>query len=216
MSNRNLTTSWKQVFGHVEKGTECRICGRNVDDGRAKFCSEYCRSLAKAVMNLLNWSGVRRIIIDRDDSTCQKCGFRQDWIDRAYGHIQEICEKQLPDKPEGPTPSDYDEWSDEELECYRKAADQWRDRRDKLIEKYHDREWRSFRWPSPESRLEVDHITPVSEGGHPFDPSNLWTLCEDCHQEKTAEENRKRDDKPEDRPEVPIQEYFANAVSTNE
>lgn len=36
--------------------------------------------------------------------------------------------------------------------------------------------------------LEVDHITPISKGGHPFDPKNLQTLCEDCHQEKGLSE----------------------------
>jgi len=32
--------------------------------------------------------------------------------------------------------------------------------------------------------LEVDHIVPVSEGGHPFDSTNLQTLCTSCHNEK--------------------------------
>lgn len=32
---------------------------------------------------------------------------------------------------------------------------------------------------------EVDHITPISDDGHPFDERNLLTLCSDCHTEKT-------------------------------
>lgn len=115
-SDRDLRTSVSQVFGSVRKGTECRVCGRDVDDGRAVYCSDYCRNLSRAVLDLLNWSGVRRRVLKRDDRTCQSCG------------------------AEGGT-------------------------------------------------LEVDHITPISEGGHPFDPGNLQTLCVDCHQEKTAEEN---------------------------
>jgi len=32
--------------------------------------------------------------------------------------------------------------------------------------------------------LHVDHIVPVSEGGHPFDVDNLQTLCESCNLSK--------------------------------
>jgi len=34
------------------------------------------------------------------------------------------------------------------------------------------------------SDLHVDHIVPVSEGGHPFDIDNLQTLCQDCNLSK--------------------------------
>jgi len=30
----------------------------------------------------------------------------------------------------------------------------------------------------------VDHIVPVSEGGHPFDPDNLQALCQSCNSSK--------------------------------
>ena len=37
----------------------------------------------------------------------------------------------------------------------------------------------------------VDHITPVSAGGAPFDLKNLQALCEPCHNRKTrTEQNR--------------------------
>lgn len=29
--------------------------------------------------------------------------------------------------------------------------------------------------------LTVDHIVPLSKGGHPTDPSNLQTLCDTCN-----------------------------------
>lgn len=38
---------------------------------------------------------------------------------------------------------------------------------------------------------EVDHKTPRSEGGDDSD-SNLWSLCNPCHTEKTAIENGSR------------------------
>ena len=37
--------------------------------------------------------------------------------------------------------------------------------------------------------LEVDHITPISAGGKPFDMENLQTLCFGCHMRKTLQEN---------------------------
>ena len=42
-------------------------------------------------------------------------------------------------------------------------------------------------------RLECDHITPLQRGPgqHPFDVSNLQTLCRACHIAKTAAENRR-------------------------
>lgn len=38
---------------------------------------------------------------------------------------------------------------------------------------------------------EVDHVVPLSEGGHDA-PSNLQVLCRRCHREKTGAENRGR------------------------
>jgi len=32
----------------------------------------------------------------------------------------------------------------------------------------------------------VDHIMPIEDGGHPFDQSNLQSLCAKCHNVKTA------------------------------
>ena len=39
---------------------------------------------------------------------------------------------------------------------------------------------------------QVDHIVPLSEGGEPYEPSNLQSLCIHCHARKTAQENRER------------------------
>lgn len=52
--------------------------------------------------------------------------------------------------------------------------------------------------------MEVDHIKPLAEGGHPFDESNLQTLCTYCHGEKTAEQNRSR----EVAPDVTLSDYM--------
>ena len=40
-------------------------------------------------------------------------------------------------------------------------------------------------------RLECDHVTPLDQGGDPWDLENLQTLCRACHIAKTREENRR-------------------------
>lgn len=209
MSDRNLSTATRQVFGTVEKGTECRVCGRNVTDGRAVYCTDYCRNLAKAVMGMLNWSSVRRRIKERDNHVCQECGFDRKWIDNGREHIRDIIFKdQLPDRPRSPSVlrMGQGEVTDEEMENWKERDGEWCERRDHLKDRYGD--------PSRVggTSLEVDHITPLSEGGHPFDPGNLRTLCTDCHKEKTAAEAAERAERrTPGRPE--IEQTLADFVS---
>ena len=35
---------------------------------------------------------------------------------------------------------------------------------------------------------EVDHKTPMSKGGEPYEETNLQTLCSECHKDKTFTE----------------------------
>jgi len=39
----------------------------------------------------------------------------------------------------------------------------------------------------------VDHIKELSDGGEPYERSNLQSLCHSCHNRKTASERRIRD-----------------------
>ncbi|QLH82372.1 HNH endonuclease [Halosimplex pelagicum] len=57
--------------------------------------------------------------------------------------------------------------------------------------------------------LEVDHIKPISKGGHPFDPRNLQTLCEPCHDIKGTSIEDFRDKDPK---EAPKKQEFAKTV----
>lgn len=190
MSDRNLTTPTKQVFGDVQKGTECRICARTVDDGRSKYCSDYCRNLAKAVMGMLNWSSVRRRVTDRDDETCQRCGFDYSKERHARRHIRNRIDELLPDRPDGPSARELGagEADDFDWEAHNERVDEWREEKERIEERYGDPY-------EHDGGLEVDHVTPISEGGHPFDPGNLQTLCNDCHKDKTAAEASERADR---------------------
>lgn len=58
--------------------------------------------------------------------------------------------------------------------------------------------------------LEVDHIHRLADGGHPLDESNLQTLCEDCHTQKTAKENS-TDSK---QPDITLDAYLKESQDT--
>lgn len=201
MTDRDLGTSIKQVFGTVDRGTECRVCGRDVDDGRRVYCSDYCSNLADAVMGMLNWGSVRRRIVERDDHQCVRCGFDRRWITRGRREIKSMIREQLPDRPKAPPLERVGDGdvTDEEWEDYWDRQDAWRDEQDAL----HERFGNPFEIGKDYPTLEVDHIQPISEGGHPFDPANLQTLCTDCHNEKSAEEAARRaEQRVTSRPEI--------------
>lgn len=65
--------------------------------------------------------------------------------------------------------------------------------------------WDQYGSPSHDP-FEVDHIERIADGGHAFSESNLQTLCEDCHEAKTAKENR--EESIEQRPEIGLDEYL--------
>ena len=47
--------------------------------------------------------------------------------------------------------------------------------------------WRCVRC-NKAGRLECDHIKPMDAGGDPYEPSNLQSLCRECHLAKTGAE----------------------------
>jgi 5-methylcytosine-specific restriction endonuclease McrA len=61
----------------------------------------------------------------------------------------------------------------------------------KVSHAHREREPQCVRCGSTE-RLQVDHIIEVADNGSLYDPSNLQTLCADCHDAKTKGEDRKR------------------------
>ena len=152
---------------------QCRVCNEPVVDGRWNYCSERCREIANAVQRMFIWDEVREQILERDDYTCQRCGLSKRMWWRAYHQVRERIDERTAHL-DTQDPDEYDEW---------------RARRDELEDRYGVTD--------PVGSFHVDHITPISEGGHPFDESNLQTLCEHCHKEKTAEENSSTDPQPD-------------------
>lgn len=148
-----------------EHSDQCRVCKEPVVDGRWNYCSDRCREVAQAVQKMFVWDEVREQILERDEFTCQDCGLSKEMQWRAYHQVHERIKERSP-HPSGGTEAEFDAW---------------RDRRRELERRYDV--------GSPTGNFHVDHITPISDGGHPFDESNLQTLCAECHEAKTAREN---------------------------
>jgi len=181
---RRLNKSMDTLFPQ-ERSDKCRVCNEDVVDGRWNYCSERCREIANAVQRMFIWDEVRDRILDRDDRTCQHCGLSYELAKRAYWQIQERIDE-LRD-PLHPRESDHPAAS----------MDRWRRAGRELTARYDPPEF-------TDGMFHVDHITPLDEGGHPFEESNLQTLCKHCHQAKTAEQNSQ----DEVAPDVTLDDYL--------
>ena len=63
------------------------------------------------------------------------------------------------------------------------------------------RRWRRLRWlvlaASPACEIcsrpatEVHHVKPISDGGEPYDPTNLKALCRQCHDDQHGDGRRR-------------------------
>lgn len=166
--DRDDYTSAYTIFGRVEKGTICRVCGRDVQDGRRVHCSDRCKKIEVAVKRLLNWGPVKERVKARDDYTCQECGIHAPTHEIALEHVNDVIDSLLE-----PLLDDGRRWDSRYLQAEHVLRE---------------------RYNQPEIKdsvpvLHVDHITRVADGGEMFEASNLQTLCADCHREKTADEN---------------------------
>jgi 5-methylcytosine-specific restriction endonuclease McrA len=173
-----------------ERSDRCRVCNEDVVDGRWNYCSERCREIANAVQKMFIWDEVREQALDRDDRTCLECGLSYELAKRAYWQIRERVDELR--APLHPRQSDH------------AAADmdRWRRAGRELTARYDPPAF-------TDGMFQVDHITPLDKGGHPFDESNLQTLCKRCHQEKTAEQNSR----DEVVPDVTLDDYLETTAS---
>lgn len=183
MVKRNLNKKMDTLFPQPDPD-HCRVCGEEVVDGRWSYCSVRCREIANAVQRMFLWTKVREKILERDDYTCQVCGVTKTKQWEAYHHTQQLI--------------------DERRAHLRDNHKEWKAKGDMLREKY------DVESPT-DGFLHVDHIERVADGGHPFDESNLQTLCRHCHTEKTAEENTS-DDRTK-QPDITLQDYFDDSIS---
>lgn len=175
-SDRNLHKNMDTLFPQTSSD-RCRVCDEEVVDGRWNYCSERCREIAKAVHRMFSWDAIREQILERDDYTCQKCGLDKERWERAHWQVREIAKERAQHlRDEG-------------------RLDEWRRRRRRIENRY------GIEWPS----FHVDHIERIADGGHPFDETNLQTLCEHCHKQKTAEENSGRGGP---KPDVTLEDYM--------
>lgn len=185
MTDRNLAKSMDTLFPQ-QFSDKCRVCVEPVVDGRWNYCSERCREIANAVQRMFVWDCVREGVLERDDYTCQQCGLSKEMAWRAYWQVHERVD-------ELKTPLDPEKSDHRGTSC-----DRWRRADRELHERYGVE--------APTGAFHVDHITPISDGGHPFDESNLQTLCQWCHHEKTAEENSTADE--DEQPELTLEDYM--------
>lgn len=182
----SLTKSMSVLFPQTESDS-CRVCDEPVVDGRWNYCSERCRKIANAVQRMFIWGEVRGSILARDSYRCQECGMAKFHYRRAKRHISERVGELVKPLERG------ENESAREYDYYR-----WAVARHFLRDRYN---YNSIGQPPT---FEVDHINPISKGGHPFDERNLQTLCEGCHAEKTARENSNK----EQQPDVTLEEYI--------
>jgi len=83
----------------------------------------------------------------------------------------------------GVTDEDHPQWKDDTSPPYFYESPKWKRAREEAL-KRDGRECQSCGAGADEYRLHVHHIEPISEGGPPFDPENLVTLCPGCHGKK--------------------------------
>lgn len=172
---KRLNKAMDTLFPQESKDA-CRVCTEPVVDGRWNYCSERCREIAQAVQKMFIWDAVREMVLNRDDHTCQECGLTKEMWLRAFWYAKERAKEEAPHPPED---GDYDAWRQKRREVRN-------------------------RYGVDSPKFHVDHITRIADGGHPFDESNLQTLCKQCHHEKTAEENSS----VEPAPEITLEDYL--------
>lgn len=172
----------------------CRVCKEHVEDGSQNYCSQRCKRISKAVQRMFVWDCVREAVLERDDYTYRECGLLNKRWSRAYWQVRERIDELA--APAHPRTSSHPAAS----------YDRWRRVRREFEARYAVR--------SPTSGgFHADHIERVADGSHPFDETNLQTLCKFCHREKTAAENRTGERTIDERPEVGLGTYMDDGAT---
>lgn len=151
-------------------------CGREIGPGRRNWHSGVC---VDAWMLRNDPSTQRRIVFERDRGICSLCGCDADAeyqrFRQAWGESWRMAERfydRDPRTPDGRTQPDAVKERDAMAERLMSHMPNWT-------------RGRKTGW-------DMDHITPVVEGGGHTGPENLRTLCHPCHKRVTAELAAKR------------------------
>lgn len=163
---RSISVSELRAAINRTKG-HCTWCGDEVSAGRRTWCSASCTRQWEErndprVQGKLVWK--------RDKGVCQLCGADTERIKRVMKRLRSAASRDFARTFEG-----LKEWPGRarRLERYLIARDimcGW---------------LRTKQWDDTTHLYEIDHITPVVEGGGLCTVDNLRTLCIPCHKDET-------------------------------
>ena len=192
----------------------CQVCGSEITGGGEKYCSRECttKGITKdkvektcpncekefemypsdakrgrrycshecSVEHYEYARGEEHHLYNRTTSECEMCGDEFEHIpskDRSfcsYECVGEWCSKYR-DYPTGPDNPNWEGGTGRITQSQR-----WKNLRDEMVERDNGR----CQECGFDENLHVHHIQPLSEGGDPYNPDNLKTLCKTCHRAK--------------------------------
>lgn len=159
------TRSFQEDVRAVKNHRQCRQCEKPLAGRRRAYCSEECR-VVWLVPRV--WNVAVNEVWKRDNGICAACG----------RDAKAIYEKFLSIKARA--------WSSD-----RAVREKAEVERRVLIEELNAAGFHLYSYtslPTWGELYQVDHITPVAEGGGGCGLDNLQTLCTACHKAKTAEQ----------------------------
>lgn len=157
--------SFQEDVRAIENHRLCRQCEKPLAGRRRAYCSEECR-VAWLVPRV--WTVAVREVEKRDNGVCAACGRDAVEIVKTFLSIKARAWSNDPDVRK-------------QAEAERRA----------LIAELNAQGFSLYSYTSVPmwgELYQVDHITPVAEGGGGCGLSNLQTLCTSCHKAKTAEQ----------------------------
>ena len=182
---------------------------------RSVTCSEKCGTEYNS--KFVYWSNLSYKILKRDNFTCVKCGRNQNKLnediekkkqklehERKKWFLENVPASEM-EKVKKAFIEEAEEYLDKANSYFIASLDQEVIRKVATDEFFHEdlpyahmdknEEWKK-ECPLPDPRdierekieLNVDHIRAITNGGDEWGESNLQTLCEDCHKQKTRED----------------------------
>ena len=190
MGREQLRDDVPQLWRDRIKIGICPVCTKEksqFEKNRRIYCSEKCCDEFSS--KFTSWSGLKDVILKRDNHTCGLCGETPEKKDKEYGEYRKDAIKK------------WIESNKEVIKYYRSKAlvdleERFREEFNRLMdddyvlknEVPYDRRWDDFSIKKNTFRLEVDHIIPIGLDGDVWDENNLQTLCYDCHKKKTVKD----------------------------